>query len=96
MLCPIGLSTTDLNVFNKTDTVDIRSTLCHRQCSKKESDVGGSAFHSPLLFFPEQLKGSSMHLSNIIVHYLNSFYPVLSYSVRDPRAHSVSLPHTQM
>lgn len=63
---------------------------------QKESDVGGRAFHSPLLFFPEQLKGSSMYLSNIIVHYLNSFYPVLSYSVRDPRVHSVALPHTQM
>lgn len=37
-----------------------------------------------------------MHLSNIIVHYLTSFYPVLSYSARDPRAHSIALPHTQM
>lgn len=29
-----------------------------------------------------------MHLSNIIVHYLTSFYPVLSYSVQDSRARS--------
>lgn len=37
-----------------------------------------------------------MHLSNIIVHYLTSFYPVLSYSVQDSRAYSIALPHTQM
>lgn len=35
-----------------------------------------------------------MHLSDIIVHYLTSFYPVLSYSVRDPRVHSIAHPHT--
>lgn len=56
---------------------------------QKESDVGGRAFHSTLLLFPLQLKGSSMHLSNIIVHYLGGFYPVLSYSVRTHvRTHS--------
>lgn len=37
-----------------------------------------------------------MHLSNIIVHYLTSFYPVLSYSDQDPCARSIALPHTQM
>lgn len=38
-----------------------------------------------------------MHLSNIIVHYLTSFYPVLSYSVQDSRAHSTALPtHTNV
>lgn len=92
-LCPIGLSTTDLNVFNKTDTVDIRSTLCHRQCSKKNQMWVGELF---TLSFSELLKGSSMHLSNTIVHYLTSFYPVLSYSDQDSCARSIALPHTQM
>lgn len=37
-----------------------------------------------------------MHLSNIIVHYLTGFYPVLSYSVRDTHARSNVRAHTQM
>lgn len=63
---------------------------------QKESNVGGRAFHSLLLFFPEQLKGSSTHLSNIIVHYLTSFYPVLSYSVPDPCELKRALAHTNV
>lgn len=31
-----------------------------------------------------------MYLSNIIVHYLNSFYPVLSYSVPDSLGSSLA------
>lgn len=90
-LCPIGLSTTDLNVFNKTDTVDIRSTLRHGPCSKKSQLWVGELFTLRFILTPppQQLKGSSVHLkqkkinkkSIIIVRYLTGFYPVLSYSV---------------
>lgn len=51
-LCPIGLSTTDLNVFNKTDTADIRSTLCHRHCSKKNHMWVGEVFTLRFYYFP--------------------------------------------
>lgn len=65
-----------------------------RAMQQKESDVGGRAFRSPLLFLSLIVKkGSGMYLSNIIVSYLNSFYPVLSYSVPDSLGPSAAHAH---
>lgn len=97
-LCPIGLSTADLNVFNKTDTVDIRSTRCHGRCGGESQLWVGELFTSPLYSssppITEQLKGSSVHLKQKKKNHNNSTQPhrLLSrlkpYSVHDSRARS--------
>lgn len=104
-LCPIGLRT-DLNVFNKTDTVDIRSTRCHGRCGEESQLWVGELFTSPL-YSPltttttEQLKGSSVHLKQKKKNHNNSTQPhqLLSrlkpYSVRDLRARSHGLANAE-